>query len=99
MSVSQGNYTITEVGVINNTKLQAQYQNKKTEIHNKNIRYNLRNQAEQWGFHGTSKESIKSISTGGFLHPEYLRNQLGVRLLDKGYYGFGIYFTEYSDYA
>lgn len=67
---------------------------------------------EEWGFHGTTEDSIQKISQGGFLHPATLKqiqNQnkkkkkggkdKPVELLDDGYFGHGIYFTKFSDYA
>jgi len=55
-----------------------------------------------WGFHGTTPECIKSIAKGGFKLPDELKKKKGknkVDLLDDGYFGNGIYFSVFSDYA
>ncbi len=106
------NFTVTEVGVVVSTKLKRQYDKRKNEItqkHNEPVK-------EDWGFHGTSRDSIHNIAQTGFLHPDELKEKSAkakktkgksykpkhekpVELLDDGYFGRGIYFTTFSDYA
>jgi len=115
MSKSQANYTVTEVGVIVNSKLFHKYRNKKLQL-NKNLGGEVK---EDWGFHGTSRESILKIANSNFLLPDDLKKlnlaaakddkkgkgkkkpvkQKPIELLDDGYFGKGIYFTKYADYA
>jgi hypothetical protein len=69
---------------------------------------------EIWGFHGTSEHSVQCIIKDGFKHPDDLKpvedktkkkkaakakKGVAVELLDDGYFGKGIYFALYSDYA
>jgi hypothetical protein len=70
---------------------------------------------EIWGFHGTSEHSVQCIIKDGFKHPDDLKKTedkskskkkaakakkgVAVELLDDGYFGKGIYFALYSDYA
>lgn len=66
---------------------------------------------EEWGFHGTSEASIQGISATGFKMPNDLKKmQTGkkggaakktekVTFLDDGFFGAGLYFSLYSDYA
>jgi len=50
-----------------------------------------------WGFHGSTASSILAISKEGFKHPDDLAKK--VNKLDDGFFGRGIYFSLYSDYA
>lgn len=117
MSKAQANFTVTKVGVIVNTKLKKQYNTKKLFY----CQRDGEETKEEWGFHGSTKDSILKIALGGFLHPDDLKKlkqavnvntskakpkkkknimkEKPVELLDDGYYGKGIYFTTYSDYA
>jgi hypothetical protein len=98
MAKAQGNYTIKSLGIIMNTKLNKGFieQKKSYEERKKNLG------AITWGFHGSTPESIRSISKEGFKLPDELKKKKGkskVELLDDGYFGNGIYFSVYSDYA
>jgi hypothetical protein len=98
MAKAQGNYTIKSLGIIMNTKLNKGFteQKKSYEEKKKNLG------AITWGFHGSTPESIRSISKEGFKMPDELKKKKGkskVELLDDGYFGNGIYFSVYSDYA
>lgn len=71
--------------------------------------------AEEWGFHGTSEASIQGISATGFKMPADLKKlqaakkggaaakkvakEEKVTFLDDGFFGAGLYFSLYSDYA
>jgi len=95
MKKAQGKFHIVELGVIINTRLRRNYeQKKKLYIQSSEARANI-----QWGFHGTTAQSILAISKEGFKHPDDLAKKKGVSLLDDGYFGRGIYFSLYSDYA
>jgi hypothetical protein len=100
---------VTQVDVIVNGELKSKYNSKKIELMEKN-----KEVKEEWGFHGTSSESILKIASSGFLLPDEIaklkakaangkkkgaKKVKPVELLDDGYYGKGIYFTVYSDYA
>jgi hypothetical protein len=111
--IDLANFTVSEVGVIVNSKLKKNYTTKRMEINSKH----KEEMKEEWGFHGTSRESINKIAQTGFLHPDELKalqaknnnkkkgkvtkpkHEKPVELLDDGYYGKGIYFTTFSDYA
>eukprot|EP01111_Echinosteliopsis_oligospora_P017019 TRINITY_DN7246_c0_g1_i1.p1 TRINITY_DN7246_c0_g1~~TRINITY_DN7246_c0_g1_i1.p1 ORF type:complete len:527 (-),score=178.37 TRINITY_DN7246_c0_g1_i1:154-1650(-) len=106
MSKAQANYRITEVGVIVNSSLRKKFASRSQEYAQKGYT------DMQWAFHGTTSDSIKIISQTGFLHPDDLhdKNKKGpkpkakakaptVKLLDNGFFGKGIYFSFYSDYA
>eukprot|EP01117_Protostelium_nocturnum_P012116 TRINITY_DN4441_c0_g2_i1.p1 TRINITY_DN4441_c0_g2~~TRINITY_DN4441_c0_g2_i1.p1 ORF type:complete len:465 (+),score=181.39 TRINITY_DN4441_c0_g2_i1:163-1557(+) len=114
MSKAQANYSVTAVGVVVNAKQYETYNKKKMELNHKNGKDSV----EEWGFHGTTQDSILKISQGGFLHPQSLKQMKlaapvkkapkkgkyaakakPVELLDDGYFGYGIYFTKFSDYA
>lgn len=91
MSTSQSNFVIHSIEVICNTKLFKQYNEKRALMLKGNKKL-----TEEWGFHGTSEESVESIAEKGFIHPDKLDD---VHKLDDGYFGKGIYFSMYSDYA
>jgi len=112
MSKAQANFSVIEVGVIVNTKLKKNFSKKKMEIN----AYHNQEMKEDWGFHGTTRDSIMKIAQNGFLLPDELKalskaqtkskksnsqpkHQKPIDLLDDGYYGKGIYFTTFSDYA
>jgi len=65
MSQAQANFSVESVGVIVNTKLHEKYGDIKREFEK-----NGNPTTEEWGFHGTSKESISKIAETGFLHPD-----------------------------
>ena len=112
----QANYTVTEVGVVVNSKLFHKYRAKKLQLIQK-----LGGEVkEDWGFHGTSRDSITKIANTNFLHPDDLKKlnmaaakddgkkgkgkkkpvkAKPIELLDDGYFGKGIYFTKFADYA
>lgn len=91
MSTSQSNFIIHSIEVICNSKLIRQYNEKRAAMgHGK------KKITEEWGFHGTSEEYIDSIAEQGFKHPDELDH---VDKLDDGFFGKGIYFSMYSDYA
>lgn len=122
---AQANYTIVEVGVIVNSDLRKKFNLKLAEF--KQAGY----EDVEWGFHGSTRDSIKVISQTGFLHPDNLNKNKGiswcfpsfsrfnnrasigkpaakkggkkaaskVTVLDDGFFGKGIYFSFYSDYA
>jgi len=112
MSKAQANYSVSEVGVIVNSELKRKFDEKKRELeHKRSAKFN-----DDWGFHGTTRESIIEISKTGFLHPDNLnkkntntnnsttdktkpKSSIEIEVLDDGYYGRGIYFSIYSDYA
>jgi len=98
MKKAQGNYTIEGLGVIVNTKLRRSYEQKRAEL----VAISEKKGTIQWGFHGSTPESILAIAKEGFKHPDDLKKGKGkkkVTVLDDGYYGKGIYFSLYSDYA
>jgi len=99
MKKAQGNYKIEKISVIVNTKLYRQFQQKQ-----KAYAADSQQRAQiQWGFHGSTPTSIRSIGKEGFKHPDELKKakkgKSKVTVLDDGYYGKGIYFSCYSDYA
>eukprot|EP01127_Copromyxa_protea_P017813 TRINITY_DN5489_c0_g1_i1.p1 TRINITY_DN5489_c0_g1~~TRINITY_DN5489_c0_g1_i1.p1 ORF type:complete len:437 (+),score=115.35 TRINITY_DN5489_c0_g1_i1:164-1312(+) len=97
MAKAQGNYEIASLGIIVNTKLKNQFEKQRAEFEKDSAK---RGRVE-WGFHGTTAASIKAISQEGFKHPDELKKKKKgkVALLDDGYFGNGIYFSMYSDYA
>jgi len=95
MKKAQGKFKIVKIGVIVNTRLRRQYEQKrKIYLDTSEARGTI-----QWGFHGSTAQSILAISKEGFKHPDDLAKKKGVSLLDDGYFGRGIYFSLYSDYA
>jgi len=96
MKKAQGKFKIVKLGVIVNTKLRRQFElKKKLYIENSEAKATI-----QWGFHGSTQNSILSIAQEGFRHPDDLKTKKkAVSLLDDGYFGRGIYFSLYSDYA
>lgn len=98
MSKAQGNFTIKSLGIIMNTKLNQTFMNQKRAFEERDKKLG----AITWGFHGSTPESIRSIAKEGFRMPDELKKKKGkskVDLLDDGYFGNGIYFSIYSDYA
>jgi hypothetical protein len=98
MAKAQGNYTIKSLGIIMNTKLNKGFVEQKKAYEERDKKLG----AITWGFHGSTPESIRSISKEGFKLPDELKKKKGkskVELLDDGYFGNGIYFSVYSDYA
>lgn len=117
MSKAQANYAIKSVGVIVNSKVRSAYIQKRQQM----LKKDKAHHQEEWGFHGTSKDSILAIAKTGFLHPDDLTKlneknakapakktaaakkkavpKIQVELLDEGYFGKGIYFSMFSDYA
>jgi len=95
MKKAQGKFKIVNIGVIVNTRLRRQYEIKKKLY----LDCSAAKATIQWGFHGTTASSIQSIAKEGFKHPDDLAKKKGVSLLDDGYFGRGIYFSLYSDYA
>jgi len=100
MSAAQGNFTLTGVDVIVNSETRKKYNQTKLEFKERAIET-----TEEWVFHGTTRDSIGKIAMGNFLHPDDIKKlpkakkQKKVKLLDEGYFGKGIYFSVYSDYA
>jgi len=71
MKKAQGNYTIESIGVIVNTKLRRQFEQLK-------LKYSATSEKRatiQWGFHGTTTESILGIAREGFKHPDDLKKK------------------------
>jgi hypothetical protein len=98
MAKAQGNYTIKSLGIIMNTNLHKSFQAQKKKYEERDKKLG----AITWGFHGTTPESIRAIAKEGFKLPDELKKKKGknkVELLDDGYFGNGIYFSVYSDYA
>eukprot|EP01130_Rhizamoeba_saxonica_P004936 TRINITY_DN1994_c1_g1_i1.p2 TRINITY_DN1994_c1_g1~~TRINITY_DN1994_c1_g1_i1.p2 ORF type:complete len:381 (-),score=83.57 TRINITY_DN1994_c1_g1_i1:1393-2427(-) len=93
MSEAQGNFTISSVGYIINTQVRSNFLKEQRKLAKLNPSY----AEEKWGFHGTSEASIRAIAKTGFKHPNQLKKK--VKLLDEGFFGKGIYFALYSDYA
>ena len=110
MAKAQRNFQVTKVGIIVNTKLKARYDQKKAKLMEEG------NDKEEWGFHGTSEDTIMKIAQTGFLHPDQIakinaaatskksskkksKQPPPIAVLDDGYFGAGIYFSCYSDYA
>uniref|UniRef100_A0A7S3DCY7 PARP catalytic domain-containing protein n=1 Tax=Palpitomonas bilix TaxID=652834 RepID=A0A7S3DCY7_9EUKA len=57
-------------------------------------------------YHGTNNLAIRNIAKMNFLHPDVVKKlskkekqNLGIKVLDNGYFGKGIYFGFSSDYA
>ncbi len=113
MSKAQGNYQITEVGLIVNSKARHEYNEVKRKFEELGKELN-----EDFGFHGTSRAAIEGIAKTNFLHPNEFQTKgkndaskkkatkkkgiiakPEIEALDDGYFGKGIYFTRYSDYA
>lgn len=61
MAKAQGNYEIASLGVVVNTKLKNQFDKKKKEFELTSAKRGY----VEWGFHGSSPESIKAISKEG----------------------------------
>eukprot|EP00029_Vermamoeba_vermiformis_P002703 TRINITY_DN13076_c0_g1_i1.p1 TRINITY_DN13076_c0_g1~~TRINITY_DN13076_c0_g1_i1.p1 ORF type:complete len:476 (+),score=168.73 TRINITY_DN13076_c0_g1_i1:69-1496(+) len=115
MAKSQANYAIKAIGIVVNTKLKRAYDDKKKKFTNSDKTKNKEHSQEIWGFHGTSEHSVQCIIKDGFKHPDDLKKAedsktknkkkakakkgVSVELLDDGYFGKGIYFALYSDYA
>ena len=99
MAKAQGNFTVKSVGVIANSRSRAKYAALKAEyaVDGKD--------GEQWGFHGTSVDAVQSIAKIGFLAPSGIkavnrkRRCKKIQVLDSGYFGSGVYFSDFSDYA
>lgn len=108
MSKAQANFVIKSIGLIVNPKVSQAYEARRHEMQAKSGAKAPVN--EEWGFHGTSEASIQGISATGFKMPDELKkSQQGkgkavakkekVTFLDDGYFGSGLYFSLYSDYA
>jgi len=111
MSKAQANFTVNKIGIVVNSKTKRIYTEKKLAIQEEMKGHDFE---EAWGFHGTSSDSIQKICASNFLHPNNLKpaaqkgkknaakhnmKEKPVELLDDGYFGKGIYFTTFSDYA
>jgi aprataxin and PNK-like factor len=106
MSKAQANFVIKSIGLVVNAKVNATYEARKAAMFTASggkVPIN-----EEWGFHGTSEASIQAIAATGFKMPDELKKlQKGkaakkgdkVTFLDDGYFGAGLYFSLYSDYA
>jgi len=94
MAKAQGEFEVAEVHVIVNTENREKFKKKKKEHELKGTEAN-----EEWVFHGTSKDSINAIAKTGFLHPDKFKSASTIKVLDTGFFGKGIYFSYYSDYA
>lgn len=97
MSTAQSNFSILSVSLVVNTRTINEYNTKKAQFIAQHGEAK-----EEWGFHGSSDYSIDAIAKDGFKHPDDLgthTNSGQVALLDSGYFGKGIYFSMYSDYA
>lgn len=68
MAEAQGNYTITEVGVIVNTALRYTYltRSKQYKAMKESFQGAGKQVNEDWGFHGTSRAAITGISKTNF---------------------------------
>lgn len=100
MAKAQGNFTVDAVGVVANARLRARYAALRAEY------AAAGKDGEQWGFHGTSAAAVAAIVRTGFLAPGEIKaanrarsKKSRIRVLDSGYFGSGIYFSDYSDYA
>lgn len=100
MAKAQGNFTVAAVGVVANARLRARYAALRAEY------AAAGKDGEQWGFHGTSTAAVAAIVRTGFLAPGEIQaanrrrsKKSRIRVLDSGYFGSGIYFSDYSDYA
>eukprot|EP01112_Ceratiomyxa_fruticulosa_P018209 TRINITY_DN5781_c0_g2_i1.p1 TRINITY_DN5781_c0_g2~~TRINITY_DN5781_c0_g2_i1.p1 ORF type:complete len:451 (-),score=105.37 TRINITY_DN5781_c0_g2_i1:85-1437(-) len=114
MARAQSNYIVSKVGVIANSPLRTKF-NTRLQAFRSAGKADL-----EWGFHGTSEESISAISKTGFLTPDEIQKlknekaaktgggkksapkvkpKLDIEVLDDGFFGKGIYFSFYSDYA
>ena len=95
MAKAQGQFVITEVHLICNADTTKRFKKKVEELKKAGLEVN-----EEWAFHGTSRTSIQGIAKTGFVHPDHLKKAAGsVKVLDSGFFGKGIYFSYYSDYA
>jgi len=95
MSKAQGQFEVSEIHVIVSTENRERFAKKKKEYESKGLEAN-----EEWVFHGTSKDSIQGIAKTGFLHPDKFKaTGSKVKVLDSGFFGKGIYFSYFSDYA
>jgi aprataxin and PNK-like factor len=107
MSKAQANFVIKSIGLVVNAKVSAAYEAKRSAMFVASGSKTPVN--EEWGFHGTSEASIQGISATGFKMPDELKKmQSGkgkgkangkVTFLDDGFFGAGLYFSLYSDYA
>lgn len=100
MAKAQGNFTVDAVGVVANARLRARYAALRAEYAAQG------KDGEQWGFHGTGAAAVAAIVRTGFLAPGEIRaanrgraRRSKIRVLDSGFFGSGIYFSDYSDYA
>lgn len=109
MSKAQANFVIKSIGLIVNPKVSQAYETRRQTMQTASGAKAPVN--EEWGFHGTSEASIQGISATGFKMPDELKKLQGgkgkaavakkekVTFLDDGYFGSGLYFSLYSDYA
>jgi aprataxin and PNK-like factor len=110
MSVAQANHQMLKLGIIVNPEGRRKFLQRKEEFRSKSVPHE-----HEWAFHGTSVKSVDGIAATGFLHPSAIKAAApkpkgkakpkkstapaGITLLDEGYYGNGIYFSTFSDYA
>jgi len=108
MSKAQANFVIKSIGLIVNPKISTAYDSRRVEMQAASVTKAPVN--EEWGFHGTSETSIQGIAATGFKMPDELKKMQQakgkatakkekVTFLDDGYFGSGLYFSLYSDYA
>jgi len=82
----KGNYTIAKIGVIVNTALKRQFEQKRAQL--SAIAKNRGN--NQWGFHGNAVTVLLSLAQEGFKLPENPQAKVTAT---------GFYFSLFSDYA
>jgi PBZ domain len=124
MSQAQANFEIAAVDVVVHPENRRKFEEARINLASRASGGASGQPNEHWGFHGTSRDSIRKICETNFLTPdgvaELIKQQTKsqpkkaaakkaakkktkmakpVEVLDEGYYGRGIYFTKFSDYA
>eukprot|EP01133_Synstelium_polycarpum_P007375 gene7375-8594_t len=89
---SSTNYKVSKVEYVVNPKLIKDFAKKKQQY--EDLKYD--DCSPVFGFHGTSAKNINSICTNNFSVPG--NNGVG-HATDSGWYGKGIYFSEYPEYS
>lgn len=115
MSKAQANYAIKSIGVIVNAKLKDAYMKKKQEMLKKDKRHHQEewgfHGSSESSIGAIAKEGFKhpddlakeneksKPATKKKAPAKKVAPKIQVELLDEGYFGKGIYFSMYSDYA
>ncbi|XP_048239688.1 uncharacterized protein LOC124111846 [Haliotis rufescens] len=91
-TVNRHIFQLTKVEYVVNPKQVKQFRSAQEKMFQKDASYGV----PVLGFHGTSEENIKSICEEGFRQPDH---PFFEETTDVGWYGNGIYFSEYPRFA